>query len=123
MKTKLEKEFLKMLDGLDWIIVGVIAIVIIMWGPSKIPEFARSLGRAKGEFEKAQKEFTNAALTTESTATANVALAAPKLSSTMKTKDEMLLEAAQGLGIQTDGKTRQQISEEISVKAKLLSAD
>jgi len=123
MKTKLEKEFLKMLDGLDWIIVGVIAIVIIMWGPSKIPEFARSLGRAKGEFEKAQKEFTNAALTTGSTATANVALAAPKLSSTMKTKDEMLLEAAQGLGIQTDGKTRQQISEEISVKAKLLSAD
>jgi len=112
-----------MLDGLDWIIVGVIAIVIIMWGPSKIPEFARSLGRAKGEFEKAQKEFTNAALTTGSTATANVALAAPKLSSTMKTKDEMLLEAAQGLGIQTDGKTRQQISEEISVKAKLLSAD
>jgi len=113
-----------MLDGLDWIIVGVIAIVIIMWGPSKIPEFARSLGRAKGEFEKAQKEFTNAALTTESnTATANVALAAPKLSPTLKTKDEMLLEAAQRLGIQTDGKTRQQISEEISLKAKLLSAD
>jgi len=113
-----------MLDGLDWIIVGVIAIVIIMWGPSKIPEFARSLGRAKGEFEKAQKEFTNAALTTESnTATANVALAAPKLSPTSKTRDEMLLEAAQRLGIQTDGKTRQQISEEISLKAKLLSAD
>jgi sec-independent protein translocase protein TatA len=112
-----------MLDGLDWIIVGVIAIVIIMWGPSKIPEFARSLGRAKGEFDKAQKEFANAALTTESTATANVALAAPKLSSTIKTKDEMLLEAAQKLGIATDGKTRQQISEEISEKAKLLSAD
>ena len=123
-EAKLEKEFLKMLDGLDWIIVGVIAIVIIMWGPQKIPEFARSLGRAKGEFDKAQKEFTNAALTAEpTTATTNVALAAPKLSSTMKTKDEMLLEAAQRLGIQTDGKTRQQISEEISVKAKLLSAD
>ena len=113
-----------MLDGLDWIIVGVIAIVIIMWGPQKIPEFARSLGRAKGEFDKAQKEFANAALTTEpTTATANVALAAPKLSSTIKTKDEMLLEAAQKLGIATDGKTRQQISEEISEKAKLLSAD
>jgi len=111
-----------MLDGLDWIIVGVIAIVIIMWGPQKIPEFARSLGRAKGEFEKAQKEFTNAALTTEpTTAAANVAVAAPKL--TIKTKDAMLLEAAQKLGIVTDGKTREQISEEISVKAKLLSAD
>ncbi|HMK95809.1 MAG TPA: twin-arginine translocase TatA/TatE family subunit [Candidatus Limnocylindrales bacterium] len=110
-----------MLDGLDWIIVGVIAVVIIMWGPQKIPEFARSLGRAKGEFDKAQREFTNAALTTEPAATANVAVAAPK--QTITTKDKMLLEAAQKLGIATDGKTREQISEEISVKAKLLSAD
>ena len=111
-----------MLDGLDWIIVGVIAIVIIMWGPQKIPEFAKSLGRAKGEFEKAQKEFTNAALTAEPTAAAaNVAVNASK--QTIITKDMMLLEAAQKLGIATDGKTREQISEEISMKAKSLSAD
>jgi TatA/E family protein of Tat protein translocase len=45
-----------MLDGWEWIIIGVVAIVIIMWGPAKIPEFAKSLGRAKGEFSKAQKE-------------------------------------------------------------------
>ena len=54
-----------MLEGWEWIIIGVVAIVIIMWGPAKIPEFARSLGRAKGEFSKAQKEFTDAALTTD----------------------------------------------------------
>ena len=47
-----------MLDGWEWIIIGVVAIVIIMWGPAKIPEFAKALGRAKGEFSKAQKEFT-----------------------------------------------------------------
>ena len=40
-----------MLEGWEWIIIGVVAIVIIMWGPAKIPEFARSLGRAKGEFQ------------------------------------------------------------------------
>jgi hypothetical protein len=34
----------------------------------------------------------------------------------------MLLETAQKLGIPTDGKTREQISEEISIKVKLLSA-
>lgn len=113
-----------MLDGLDWIIVGVIAIVIIMWGPQKIPEFARSLGRAKGEFEKAQRDFTNAALTTEpTTATSNATVANSKLSPTINTNDKMLIEAAQRLGIATDGKTRGQISEEISLKAKLLSAD
>ena len=51
-----------MLEGWEWIIIGVVAIVIIMWGPAKIPEFAKSLGRAKGEFTKAQKEFTDAAI-------------------------------------------------------------
>ncbi len=50
-----------MLEGWEWIIIGVVAIVIIMWGPAKIPQFARALGQAKGEFSKASKEFNNAA--------------------------------------------------------------
>jgi TatA/E family protein of Tat protein translocase len=58
-----------MLEGWEWIIIGVVAIVIIMWGPAKIPEFAKALGRAKGEFSKAQKEFTDAAMNTTSTTT------------------------------------------------------
>jgi sec-independent protein translocase protein TatA len=108
-----------MLEGWEWIIIGVVAIVIIMWGPAKIPQFARALGQAKGEFNKATKEFSAAALTTE-----NGASAVPVTQqATLKTKDEMLLETAQKLGIPTEGKTRSQISEEISVKAKLLGAD
>jgi Sec-independent protein translocase protein TatA len=38
-----------MLEGWEWLIIGVVAIVIIMWGPAKIPEFAKALGRAKGD--------------------------------------------------------------------------
>ena len=110
-----------MLEGWEWIIIGVVAIVIIMWGPAKIPEFARSLGRAKGEFSKAQKEFTAAATSTETTNNAVVYESRP--APAIKSKDEMLLETAQKLGIPTEGKTREQISEEISVKAKLLGAD
>ena len=45
-----------MLDGFEWLIVGAIAIVVILWGPSKIPEFAKALGKAKGEFEKGRLE-------------------------------------------------------------------
>jgi sec-independent protein translocase protein TatA len=111
-----------MLEGWEWIIIGVVAIVIIMWGPAKIPQFARALGQAKGEFNKASKEFTSAALTTENS-TAPVQQAAAPSPTKIKTKDEMLFETAQKLGIPTDGKTREQISEEISVKAKLLGAD
>ena len=107
-----------MLEGWEWLIIGVVAIVIIMWGPSKIPEFAKALGRAKGEFSKAQKEFTDAALTTENTQTS---AAAPK--QTIRTKDEMLLDTAKNLGISTDGKTREQITDEIAMKAKLLGSE
>jgi TatA/E family protein of Tat protein translocase len=110
-----------MIDGWTWIIVGIVAIVIIMWGPAKIPEFAKALGRAKGEFSKAQKEFTDAAtapVNTTTTATVYETKPAPVI----KSKDEMLLETAQKLGIPTDGKTREQISEDISVKVKSLGA-
>lgn len=110
------------LEGMEWIIVGVVAIVIIMWGPSKIPEFAKALGRAKGEFNKASKEFTNAA-TAETTAEPVKQVSFTPQTPTIKTKDEILLETAQKMGIPTEGKTREQISEEISVKAKLLGAD
>ncbi len=110
-----------MLEGWEWIIIGVVAIVIIMWGPAKIPEFAKALGRAKGEFSKAQKEFTDAATTTVAT-TNNASVVEYRPAPAIKSKDELLLETAQKLGIPTDGKTREQISEEISVKVKLLGA-
>lgn len=109
-----------MLEGWEWIIIGVVAIVIILWGPSKIPEFAKSLGRAKGEFAKASKEFNDAA-NADASATPQTGAYPPK--STLKSKDEILLETAKNLGIPTDGKTREQISEEISMKVKLLGVE
>jgi TatA/E family protein of Tat protein translocase len=111
-----------MIDGIEWIIVGVVAIVIIMWGPAKIPEFAKALGRAKGEFSKAQKDFTDAATSSLNTTTTTVTVAEPKPATTIKSKDEILLETAQRLGIPTDGKTREQITDEVSMKVKQLGA-
>jgi len=111
------------LEGWEWIIIGVVAIVIIMWGPGKIPEFAKALGRAKGEFNKASKEFTDVATSIPTTITTTAAVAEPKPTQTIKTKDEMLLDTAQKLGIPTDGKTREQLSDEISIKVKILGAE
>ena len=109
-----------MLEGWEWIIIGVVAIVIILWGPSKIPEFAKALGRAKGEFSKASKEFNDAA-TAETSPQPQSNVVAPKPA--IKSKDEILLDTAKNLGIPTDGKTREQISEEISMKVKLLGVE
>ncbi len=82
----------------------IIAIVIILWGPQKIPELARALGRAKGEFDRAQKEFEEAA---------KVELERP-----LESGDDALIETAKKLGIKTEGKTKEQISQEIIERAK-----
>ena len=97
------------LSGWEWIIIGVIAVVVIMWGPSKIPELAKALGKAKGEFDKASKEFQTAATTTAN-------------SPTVRSNDEVLLETARNLGLSTAGKTREQISADISERVKVLGA-
>lgn len=41
--------------GPEWIIVGLIAVVVL-FGAKKLPEMARSVGRAQGEFKKGLKE-------------------------------------------------------------------
>jgi sec-independent protein translocase protein TatA len=41
--------------GPEWIVVGIIAVVVL-FGAKKLPEMARSVGRAQGEFKKGIKE-------------------------------------------------------------------
>jgi len=41
--------------GYEWVVIGIIVIAIFVWGPGKIPELARSLGRARKEFEEASR--------------------------------------------------------------------
>ena len=41
--------------GPEWIVVGIVAVVVL-FGAKKLPEMARSVGRAQGEFKKGIKE-------------------------------------------------------------------
>ena len=41
--------------GQEWIVIIVIAVVLI-FGAKKIPELAKTFGKAKGEFEKGKIE-------------------------------------------------------------------
>ncbi|RLE62857.1 MAG: twin-arginine translocase TatA/TatE family subunit [Thermoprotei archaeon] len=93
-----------MIVGWEWIVILIIAIVIILWGPQKIPELARALGRAKGEFDRAQKEFEEAAKL--------------ELERPLESGDDVLIETAKKLGIKTEGKTKEQIAQEIVERAK-----
>ncbi len=91
------------LDATELLIIGAIALVIFLWGPQKIPELARALGRAKREFDTASKEMSSAV-------TAAPSATAPR------SGDELLIETARKLGIPTAGKTREQLSQEIVEK-------
>lgn len=96
-------------DPLQWVIIGIIVIAIFLWGPQKIPELARGLGRARREFEQASREVQGSMPGGSST---------PEVP---KTADQVLLDTARQLGISTEGKTREQISAEIVAKAKAQS--
>ncbi len=80
------------------VILGVV-IVILIWGPSKIPELARAVGRARREFDDASKGIVQ-----------------PSSNASQLSASDPLLDTARKLGIATQGKTRDQISDEI-VKA------
>ncbi len=87
--------------GFEAVVIGIILVVIFIWGPSKLPEVARSLGRARKEFEEASRGLTSVTALT------------PRVE---ESGSDPLIEVARKLGVSTEGKTRQEISDEI-VKA------
>ena len=93
-----------MLTGFEWIVVVILVVVLLLWGPTKLPELARSIGLAKREFEKASKGLETE-LTTAPT-------------SKELEEDRKVLELAKSLGIETRGKTKAEILDEISKKLK-----
>jgi sec-independent protein translocase protein TatA len=89
------------LMGYEWLVVVAVIAIIFLWGPSKLPELARSVGLARKEFEKASKEITEPTTST----------------STESTSSDSLIVAAKELGISTEGKTKEEIAKEIAEKA------
>ncbi len=105
-----------MLSGWEWIVILGVAAIVIMWGPAKIPELAKSLGRAKGEFDKASKEYNKAAFETSTTTSeAATVAAAPKSDDE---SDETLFALAKKYGVSTEGKTNAKITAEMLEKIK-----
>ncbi len=88
-----------MILGQEWIILVVVA-VILLFGAKKLPELARSMGRARGEFERGKIEVEKELKEAEPS----------------KPDKETLVKVARELGVETEGKTEEEIREAITRK-------
>lgn len=70
--------------------VGVLLVALFGLGPSKIPQLASALGKAKRTFENASRGIEE-----------------------VEIKEPPLVRTAHDLGIETKGKTKEQIADEI----------
>jgi sec-independent protein translocase protein TatA len=78
------------LEAIDAIVILAIVLIMFVFGPQKLGEFARSIGNARREVDMAYKGT----------------------SSTPAPADP-LVETAKKLGITTEGRTQQQVSDDI----------
>jgi sec-independent protein translocase protein TatA len=40
----------------EWVVVGIIALIVFLFGARKLPDLARSLGKSSSEFKKGMAE-------------------------------------------------------------------
>ena len=98
------------MDWWEWIVVAGVFISLLFWGGNKLPDLARTIGRAKREFDAAYKQLTNPI---EESASGPGAPWTSAPASIETSSDDVLVTTAKKLGITTEGKTREEISNEI----------
>jgi sec-independent protein translocase protein TatA len=91
-----------------WEIALILAIVLILFGPKKLPELAKGLGDAIRQYRMASEG--GGGLIPD---TAPQPYAPAPVATTQSRSTDVLIETAKNLGIQTEGKTMDQISKEI----------
>ncbi|MCX9026325.1 MAG: twin-arginine translocase TatA/TatE family subunit [Candidatus Methanoperedens sp.] len=79
-------------------LILILIVALILFGPTKLPELARSLGKATGEFKKAQMETENEL---------------KRLDKPINERDTKIHNLAIELGLKTENKTTEQLIEEI----------
>ncbi|MCL4358764.1 MAG: twin-arginine translocase TatA/TatE family subunit [Candidatus Thermoplasmatota archaeon] len=92
---------------IDWLII-VVVILVLFGSTRKIPDLARNIGKASGEFKRGQmeieKEIKNAM---------NAPVATPTASTGVD-----YFQVAKSLGIDTQNKNEKQVKDEIADKLK-----
>lgn len=93
----------------------IILILILLFGATKVPQLARSFGQAMGEFKKAKKEAEIDYKKFEESVADDVK-EIPKTKAKTKGEEVNIKEVAAYMGIDTEGKTEEELKEEVQAK-------
>jgi sec-independent protein translocase protein TatA len=55
----------------EWVIVGIVALIVFLFGAKKLPDLARSLGKSSSEFKKGMSEGATDATDAEKAGTSD----------------------------------------------------
>lgn len=83
-------------------VILILAILLLVFGPTKLPKIARELGKAWHEFNKASSGVIETVTSTQTDENED--------------KNKLLLEVAGKLNVNSVGKTDEQLTEEILTK-------
>ncbi len=89
-------------------ILLIVLAAIILFGANKIPELAHSLGKATGEFKKAQQE--------SELEMKNIGKSHKEGQTSAEKSTSKIKQMAKDLGIATEGKSDEQLLDEIQKK-------
>jgi sec-independent protein translocase protein TatA len=107
-----------MLGPTEMLVIAVVAVVLL-FGAAKVPQLARSFGQAMGEFKKAKRESELNLKKFEDSVVGEEEVT-PKTKAKAETKPEAvdIKEVAAYMGIDTEGKTEEELEEEVKAKMK-----
>lgn len=124
--------------GFEWIIILIIIAILLLFGPQKLPELARGIGRALGEFRRGKMEVERqisselsdmdvrdsrarvekaaGALRIGTSGRSEMQLKLDIARAVDKAPDDQVISAAQAIGVYSSGADVQRLREQI-VKA------
>ncbi len=123
------------IQGIEWIVLLIIVAILLLFGPQKLPELARGVGRALGEFRRGRMEVerelsqeltqmdvrdtrqriekTASALGIAPTGRSELQLKLDIARAVDKAADDQVVSAAQAMGVYSTGSDVTRLKEQI----------
>ena len=95
-----------LLNSVEWLLVGLLGVGVVVWGPAEISDIAKAIG-------KLRKEMNNITNGLKQTVNDQIEMSI-KSENDRLLDDQRLLDQAHNLQLNTDGKTREELMQEIN---------